>query len=155
MTDIKWPEGAEAKIDSGYTKWVDGVEYNLEDGEWVKNHNSWSLDEFKESGNFTIIERPIDAPYMPEVGECEYQLEDGPWDKCFFIGKSKDGRFVYEIRHCLLARSDLVKFRPIKSEREKFIKKSLETTSIDSATDEAHYVEIFGKMWDDGFKAPE
>jgi hypothetical protein len=64
MTDIKWPEGATHKIDGIFTKWVDGVEYYLEDGEWVKNEYSWSLDEFKESDNFTIIERQIDAPYI-------------------------------------------------------------------------------------------
>ena len=62
--DIKWPEGSQAKIDSGYTKWVDGVEYNLDDGEWVKNENSWSFDEFKKSNDFVVIERPVDAQYI-------------------------------------------------------------------------------------------
>jgi hypothetical protein len=65
MKDIKWPEGAQVRLNDTFTKWVDGVEYFYsKDGKWIKNHNSWSLDEFKESGNFKIIERPIDAPYI-------------------------------------------------------------------------------------------
>ena len=64
MTDIKWPEGATHKIDDNYTKWVDGVEYNLYEGHWVKNLGSWSLDEFKKFDSFKVIERPIDPPYI-------------------------------------------------------------------------------------------
>jgi hypothetical protein len=149
--DIKWPEGATHKIDGIFKKWVDGSEYFYSKGnDWVRTINRWQLVQYKMYGDYELIERPIDAQYMPEVGECEYQLEDGPWDKCFFIGKSKDGRFVYEIRHCLLARSDLVKFRPIKSDREQFIEKARES---DGGT--YSIVEIFGKLYDKGFKAPE
>ena len=204
--DIKWPEGSQAKIDSGYTKWVDGVEYNLDDGEWVKNENSWSFDEFKKSNDFVVIERPIetveinwdkqpsaehvwlelgygygfggfwavkvgdeyvignikiyehskdilsihqaeptDPQYMPKGGECEYQLEEGSWEKCFFIGKSKDGRFVYEIHHCLLARSDLVRFRPIKTDREQFIEQA---EAMRESGDE--YYDLLSRMHDNG-----
>ena len=62
MTDIKWPEGAEAKIDGDYMKWADGVEYHLENGDWLAALNSWSLDRYcKSSTGFKIIERPIET----------------------------------------------------------------------------------------------
>ena len=64
MKDIKWPEGATHKINDTFMKWVDGAEYNLDHGEWVKSHNSWSLDEFKEFDGFKVTERPIDPPYI-------------------------------------------------------------------------------------------
>tara|TARA_R110002167_G_scaffold271300_4_gene477876 strand:- start:13699 stop:14172 length:474 start_codon:yes stop_codon:yes gene_type:complete len=157
MTDIKWPEGATHKIDDTFKKWVDGAEYFYsKENEWVKNLNSWSIDKYYKSNDFKVIERPIDAPYMPEVGEwCDYRtVQKGEYRKAFFIGHNEVGEHVLkDVPGDFI--EDNCNFRPIKTEREKFIKKSLETTSTDAATDEAHYVEIFGKMWDDGFNAPE
>ena len=64
MTDIKWPEGSTHKINDTFTKWVDGAEYNFKENDWVKSSNSWSLDVFKKSDSFKVIERPIDPPYI-------------------------------------------------------------------------------------------
>ena len=100
----------------------------------------------------TIHHKPEPAVYMPEVGECEYQLEEGSWEKCFFIGKSKDGRFVYEIRHCLLVRSDLVKFRPIKTERELFIEQA--KTIFRGENRSAHTI-VAGVLYDNGARFSE
>ena len=99
MTDLKWPEGAEANIDGDYTKWVDGNEYNLE-GEgwvnegWVKSENSWSLDEYRSDGGFKVIERPIDPPYVPEVGEWCEALDCGEWIKVKHVFIEEDGAHV-------------------------------------------------------------
>ena len=64
MTDIKWPEGATHKINDTFTKWVHGFEYDFKENDWVKSSNSWSLDVFKKSDSFKVIERPIDPPYI-------------------------------------------------------------------------------------------
>jgi hypothetical protein len=75
-----------------------------------------------------------EAPYMPQVGEeCEYRncRNDSPanslWWEAFYVGDSIDG---YKIMQCLEGRGckhmdesdgDIYEFRPLKTEREKFI----------------------------------
>jgi hypothetical protein len=143
MTDIKWPEGATHKIESFFKKWIDGVEYNFEENEWVKSLNSWSLDTFKKFGNFKVIERPIDPPYMPEVGEW-FTAASG--DEYMLIGKTNYGHFVAETRQTVLSVfSSLGGARPIKTDREQFIEKARES---DGGT--YSIVEIFGKLYDSG-----
>ena len=102
--------------------------------------------------------KPTATPYQPGVGDrCEGHTTDAALNwRWLSVERLKDmgnGEFACLVDGKYLRFVDT--FRPIKTDREKFIKKSLETTSTDAATDEAHYVEIFGKMWDDGFKAPE
>jgi hypothetical protein len=164
--EINWPEGSEAKIDEDFAKWVDGVEYNLDHGEWVKNQNSWSLVKFKSSDDFKVIERPIetveikevskpiDTPYLPEVGEwCDYRtVQKGEYRKAFFIGHNEVGEHVLKDVHGDFI-EDSCNFRPIKTECEKFIEKGIEINR--SLTIGATETEMFVALFEAGFKAPE
>ena len=160
MTDIKWPEGAEAKIDDDFAKWVNGVEYNLDDGEWVKNQNSWSLVKFKSSDDFKVIERPIDASYVPKVGDrCENANPEvaAYYGKLSYIGLSRGGSMIMEGEGSNLLRfSAGTVFRPIKTELDQFIEKALIATGQTINTISPDFInDIFGAMHKDGFKAPE
>jgi hypothetical protein len=141
---IKWPEGAEVKIDGYYTKWVDGNEYNLEDGEWVKSYTSWSLDEYHKSDDFEVIERPIEPPYMPEVGEwCETVSAVARY---FYVGVNKDGGHLFEnASGVYIPIGSLEGFRPVKTERDKFIEKARESDGGSYSM-----AAIFGSLYDSG-----
>tara|TARA_R110000850_G_scaffold193618_1_gene320338 strand:- start:87 stop:539 length:453 start_codon:yes stop_codon:yes gene_type:complete len=146
MTDIKWPDGATHKIDGDYTKWMDGVEYNLDEGHWVKNLGSWSLDEYRLDGDFKVIDRPIDAPYMPKVGEwCDYRtVQKGEYRKAFFIGYNEVGEHVLKDVHGDFI-EDNCNFRPIKTEREQFIEQA---EAMRESGDEYH--DLLSRMHDSG-----
>jgi hypothetical protein len=150
MTDIKWPEGATHKINDTFTKWVDGVEYSLKDGEWVENSDSWSLDKFKKFGSFELIERPIDPPYVPKVGEwCE---PGGVGARYFYVGVNKDGGHLFEdASGDYIPIGSLEGLRPVKTKREKFIEKARELVANMDKDD----MILAGKLFDNGFKAPE
>lgn len=99
-------------------------------------------------------------PYMPKVGEeCEVlnveSLHNPKWEKCeiLFIGKFK---VVYNSESCKerIGNVDIVgacKFRPLRTERELFIKAGelLDSNKIETAED------FLGALYDAGFKAPE
>jgi hypothetical protein len=119
MNIEEWPVGAAHKIDSLFKKWVDGAEFSLKDGEWVKVKYSWTLDEYKLSRGFKVIERPADAPYMPKVGEW-FTAANG--DEYMLIGKTSYGHSVVESRETVVIRfPSLEGARPIKTERELFL----------------------------------
>ena len=177
--DIKWPEGATHRINGSFVKWVDGVEYDIVGGEWVKNCNSWSLDKYK-SNNNEVIERPIDAPYVPKVDLKALHVRqlktDPPYvpkvgDRCenanpqvaayygklSYIGLSRGGSMIMEGEGSNLLRfSAGTVFRPIKTELDQFIEKALIATGQTINTISPDFInDIFGAMHKDGFKAPE
>ena len=89
MSDLKWPEGAEVKIDGDYTKWVDGVEYSSRGGgRWVESSNSWSLDEYKSDGDFKIIERPIETECEGFIEQAAKVLQENHQDVTGLCNKS-------------------------------------------------------------------
>tara|TARA_R110000772_G_scaffold43692_1_gene100655 strand:- start:9675 stop:10340 length:666 start_codon:yes stop_codon:yes gene_type:complete len=134
--EIKWPEGATHKIDSLFKKWVDGAEFSLKDGEWVKAKYSWTLDKYKLSRGFKVIERPVDAPYMPKVDEW-FTAANG--DEYMLIGKTSYGHFVVESRETVVIRFPSLKgARPIKTELDQFM----------SAVAEAVYMPKVGEWCD-------
>ena len=153
MTDIKWPDGATHKIERFFKKWIDGVEYNFEENEWVKSLNSWSLDTFKKFGNFKVIERPIDPPYMPKVGEwCEWlRSTDHDWIKARIRAEIDDNDVVIQFGDNKVIVRNPANFRPVKTEREKFIEKARELVANMDKDD----MILAGKLYDKGFKAPE
>ena len=102
-----WPEGATHYINNVY-----GFYYGESDSFNLPNHA------LKRN---TTIKRPTKA-FVPEVGEwCEYKIS-GKWYKGFYVGKSIEGRVVMEDNVFSPTKcDDIEEFRPIKSEREKFI----------------------------------
>ena len=167
MTEIKWPEGAEVKINGLFKKWIDGVEYNFKENEWVKSLNSWSLDTFKKFGNFKVIERPIETvdpieikevskpiepPYMPKVGDwCEWlRSTDHDWIKARIRAEIGDNDVVIQFGDNKVIVRNPANFRPIKTDREQFIEKARES---DGGT--YSIVEIFGKLYDSGARFKE
>tara|TARA_R110000772_G_scaffold43692_1_gene100656 strand:- start:10337 stop:10993 length:657 start_codon:yes stop_codon:yes gene_type:complete len=115
----EWPDGATHKINKGFIKWVNGVEYNLYDGGWVENDCSWPLCKYKLSNDFKVIERPVDAPYMPKVGEW-FTADHGK--DYMFVGKNSYDHFVTEGKDTVIrVLSSLEGSTPIKTEREELI----------------------------------
>lgn len=105
----------------------------------------------KKTERNNLIELPTEEEWMPKAGEkCEVSEENNEYQKCYYIGKSKDGWDVYEISCSILVRSDSAKFRPVTSKRERFIDWSVSTTSVDGATDEERYRDLFGAQYDNG-----
>jgi hypothetical protein len=119
MNIKEWPEGATHKIDSLFKKWVDEAEYSLKDGEWVKVKYRWTLDKYKLSNDFKVIERPVDAPYMPKVGEW-FTADHGK--DYMFVGKNSYDHFVTEGKDTVIrVLSSLEGSTPIKTDRELLI----------------------------------
>jgi hypothetical protein len=88
----------------------------------------------------------------PPVGiECELWEFDEVWRKVEVIAHTKKGLVVYWENKEFLISSDR-KFRPIKSERERFIDIGccIILKKINSLPSE-----ILGKLYDAGFRAPE
>lgn len=72
-----------------------------------------------------IVKRQETEPYKPEVGEwCECSYSGDSWSKVYYIGTNSTGVPIIELTtaECFPA-GELAQFRPIKSEREKFIEK--------------------------------
>jgi hypothetical protein len=174
MTDIKWPEGATHKIDDIFKKWVDGSEYFYsKDNGWARTINRWQLAQYKMYGygDYEVIERPIetvdpieikevgkpiDPPYVPKVGEwCEGHTTDAALNwRWLSVERLKDmgnGEFACLVDDKYLRFVDT--FRPIKTEREKFIEKGIEINR--SLTIGATETEMFVALFEAGFKAPE
>jgi hypothetical protein len=105
---LKWPEGSQVRIGIVFTKWVDGVEYNFEEDEWVKNNTGFSLYEYQKSpAGFKIIERPIDTPY--QLGALEDDITE-----LYELTAKAARRLNYDFKHAI----DLV---PSESLRNGFI----------------------------------
>jgi hypothetical protein len=119
MNIEEWPVGATHKIDDDFTQWIDGVERVFRSGKWHIQGTNLSLDQYKSSYGFKIIERPVDAPYMPKVGEwCDYRtVQKGEHRKAFFIGHNESGEHVLKDVHGDFI-EDNCNFRPIKTERD-------------------------------------
>lgn len=119
------PEGAIYYVDETDFRHASFCDENKNIIRIIKDGPSFDLHNYKApSGRTDLIELPIEDEWLPEVGEwCEVSEENNEYQKCYYIGKSKYGKDVYEIRHSLLVRSDNAKFRPLKSEREEFIDK--------------------------------
>jgi hypothetical protein len=72
------------------------------------------------------VMRPTEQPYMPQAGEeCEVDYGDG-WIKCLYLGIDVYGNHAYQISKGVYkgefnACSSIENFRPLKTEREKFI----------------------------------
>jgi hypothetical protein len=174
MTDIKWPEGSTHKINNTFTKWIDGFEYRFRGGSWYEHDITFSLNEYIQMGSYEIITRPVDAlyvpkvdlkalhvrqlktdpPYVPGVGEwCENANPEvaAYYGKLSYIGLSRGGSMIMEGDGSNLLRfSAGTVFRPIKTDREKFIEKARES---DGGT--YSIVEIFGKLYDNGARFKE
>lgn len=156
MTDIEWPEGATHRIDERFKKWVEGIEYTYSDGEWVLTLPQRSLERYIESEyKHKIIERPKEPEtYKPEVGEwCEYnkngRVGREVWEKCMFLAEIDGEAFVLrEVGGLSMDRMKAYKgrFRPIKSERDQFIEKSVSLTEMDGNIS----IEGFGIQYDNG-----
>lgn len=91
----------------------------------------------------------VESKFIPEAGECEYRVatqdETSEWMPCWYIGLSKHGRHVYELGG-VLCRSDATEFRPIKSEREKFIEWTIKVCGGDYV----HVRTMAGIQYDNG-----
>lgn len=78
------------------------------------------------SAQLTKDPASTDHPYMPQVGvECEVNHGDD-WIKCLYLGVDIYGNYAYQIskgdyKGEFNADSNIGNFRPIKTEREKFV----------------------------------
>lgn len=143
----QWPEGATHKIEDIFTKWIGEAEYSFKYGSWVLDDEPQTIGEYWEN-SYEIIERPVEpAQYVPEVGEwCEYRLAlKGEYRKAVFVGYNEHNEHVIKDVHGDFLEG-MCNFRPIKSERDVFIEKSIELTEM--ATHSA--VEAFGIQYDNG-----
>jgi len=148
------------KTSVGYVDWVFTTEFRIVD----ERHKPKDQPMFI---NFTVDRRMKDGIVIssdnswhargerPPVGvECEVlnsALDNAEWERCVvkFIG---DLVCVYTSESCneRCAHLDFIKFRPIKTEREKFVEAALEIA--DRST---NYTATFKQMYDAGFRAPD
>jgi hypothetical protein len=93
---------------------------------------------------------------LPPVGvECEYKVERAKsFIKCFFIGSNSSGNLVIEAfgRYCTYKREQ-IKFRPIKTEREKFVEAAIKAVSNCRLWQMSN--EDAAILYDAGFRAPD
>jgi hypothetical protein len=125
------------------------------------------------SNEITLISRAQEPeqPYMPKIGEeCEYcnPERDNEYHWIFFVGYGRNGDMVvqHKCRIGLLKhREHNLIFRPIKTEREKFIDdhktdvylyaiNTSELISMKQSTGEDLAARVLGYMHDAGFKSP-
>ena len=135
MIDINWDEQPTDKH-----CWLEAVKdiHNDESGWYILKGDEWVHErkgmwhEQTEGGSFTVHRKPIE-PYKPVVGErCEYKHFDSSlshndtWQACFYIGKDEGGENIFRSKLDGELYCDDTIFRPIKTEREQFIEKSVE-----------------------------
>lgn len=97
---------------------------------------------------------------LPPVStQCEWKgLNGGYWVQCEVIDKYQDKEMVVfntgEYRNCRyeILKLDSVEFRPLRTEREKFVEAAIRVGEL-RARDGA--VEVYGRLFDAGFRAPE
>lgn len=109
--------------------------------------------------------RIVDERYKPEnwhkdgktpsAGtECEYTIGDnfGGYKQCCFVGFNSRGSLVIELLDGELKsfHKHQIKFRPIRTDREKFIEAAMR-----AAGDYHKLEDALGNLFDAGFKAPE
>lgn len=93
---------------------------------------------------------------LPPVGtECEYAVGTGSlgFDWCFFVGRNHSGSLIIESDNgnILSYHKHQLKFRPLRTDREKFIDAAESVRKAHQWTTE----EYLGALFDAGFKAPE
>ncbi len=97
---------------------------------------------------------------MPEVGQfCEVESDvRNDWRKAMYVGVDSIGSHVFDVEKRNLWRIDSINIlvRPLKTaaekERDAFIECSYQATTIPKTEDST---EVFGRMFDAGFTAPE
>lgn len=152
----QWPEGATHKIKNTFKKWIDGVEYSLgNDISWHACGISWSLDEYLDGG-YKIIERPEEsAQYMPEMGDkIDVLFNEVDIDNLYgviFIAEHGNEYWIKDDRgYSGVYEKGDYKIIKHKSERDVFIEKSIKATGAPN-----NWGELFGSLYDNGFKSPE
>lgn len=113
-------------------------------------HTGWNV--AGEGEAFTVHRKPIE-PYKPAVGEwCEWRTNSMNWCEAFYIGVNDSGHKVFNNRDdkMFFVPNGVGLFRPIKTEREQFIEKSVELAG--GAEESVRY----GIQYDNGarFKGP-
>lgn len=102
----------------------------------------------------------FDLGEFPPISEqCEWKgLNGGFWVQCEVIDKYQDKEMVVfntgEYRNCRyeILKLDSVEFRPIRTEREKFIEQAWDRLRGDTAHKET--TELLGQLYDLGYRLP-
>lgn len=125
-------------------------------------HYATKAPEFKHgAGVFNLVDDDWHARgELPPVStQCEWKgLNGGYWVQCEVIDKYQDKEMVvfntgeYRNGRYEILKLDSVEFRPLRTEREKFVEAAIRVGEL-RARDGA--VEVYGRLFDAGFRAPE
>ena len=141
-------------IELTYGAWIHVTKFRIVDQRYKpkepESHGKPSVDGAKSKPDNSWYER---GEWPPVGVECEINYSKNAWFSCVYRGKTRRGMHIVEwLGGGVDSFDSLSKFRPIKSEREKFVDAAL--AAADKFEPECD-VTFAQALYDVGFKAPD